>query len=171
MSAPKYPITPAVRVLREAGVSFTPHLYDYVERGGTAHSASVLNVPEHTVIKTLVLQTEVKIPLLVLMHGDRELSLGVLAHQLNVKNVTLCDAKSAHKITGYELGGTSPFGVRTASVPVYAERTIFDLPEVLVNGGKRGFLVSLAPSAFLEVCGAKAVDAAAPPAVTKTAWS
>lgn len=158
----KYPVTPAVRVLREAGIPFTPHLYDYVEKGGTAHSAQVLNVDEHAVIKTLILQTDAKTPLIVLMHGDRELAPGLLARHLGVKTVQLCDAATAQKWTGYQFGGTSPFGTRTPNLPTYVEASVLDLPRVFVNGGKRGFLVSLAPSAFVDVLNAQAVEAAAP---------
>ncbi len=163
MSAPaKYPVTPAVRVLREAGVAFTPHVYDYVEKGGTAHSSKVLGVSEHAIIKTLVLETEAKAPLLVLMHGDRELATGTLARHIGVKSVRLCDAATAQKWTGYQFGGTSPFGTRTPNLPVYVERTILELPTVWVNGGKRGFLVALVPSVFVDVAKAQTVDVAAP---------
>ena len=143
-------------------MAFTPHVYQYVEKGGTAHSAHVLGVSEHVVIKTLVLETDAKSPLLVLMHGDRELAAGTLARQIGVKSVRLCDAATAQKWTGYQFGGTSPFGIRTPNVAVYVERTILDLPEVLVNGGKRGFLVALVPSVFVDFLGAQTVDAAAP---------
>ena len=144
MSKEKFPVTPAVRHLRQAGVAFEGHLYPYAERGGTAHSSEALSVPEHTVVKTLVLETDDNKPLLVLMHGDKEVAVGVLAKVIGAKAVRPCDAKTAEKATGYQFGGTSPFGTRTA-LPVYAESTIFDLPRLYINGGKRGFLVSLSP--------------------------
>ena len=139
-----YPITPAVRLLREKKVEFEPHLYDYVERGGTHHSAEELGVDEHSVVKTLVMEADAKRPFIVLMHGDREVSTKNLARHIGVKAVHPCDFAEAQKHTGYLVGGTSPFGTRT-HLHVYAERTIFDLPVIYINGGKRGFLVSLAP--------------------------
>jgi Cys-tRNA(Pro) deacylase len=140
-----YPVTPAVRALREKKIAFEPHLYDYKERGGTAHSAVELGVPEDIVIKTLVMETDSREPLIVLMHGDREVSTKELARIIGVKTVTQCDPSTAQKHTGYKVGGTSPFGTRK-SMPVYAEKTIFELPEIYINGGKRGFLVSMAAS-------------------------
>ena len=140
-----YPVTPAVRLLREKKVEFEPHLYDYVERGGTEHSAEALGVDEHAVVKTLVMETDARKPLIVLMHGDREVSTRRLARHMGVKAVHPCDFAEAQKHTGYLVGGTSPFGTRT-HLHVYAERTIFDLPVIYINGGKRGFLVSLDPN-------------------------
>src|SRR2546423_958758 len=145
-----YPVTPAVRVLREHKVEFTPHLYDYEERGGTRHSAEALGVDEHAVVKTLVLETDARKALVVLMHGDREVSTKQLARALNVKSVQLCDPATAQKHTGYLVGGTSPFGTR-AKLPVYVERTIFALPRIYINGGKRGFLVEIAPQVLREL--------------------
>ena len=139
-----YPVTPAVRVLREKKVSFAPHLYEYEEKGGTKTSARELNVDEHAVVKTLVMETEARKPLVVLMHGDREVSTKQLARALGVKSVHPCDPAAAHKHTGYMVGGTSPFGTR-ARLPVYVERTIFELPRIYINGGKRGFLVEIDP--------------------------
>ena len=139
-----YPVTPAVRVLREKKVEYEPHLYDYEERGGTWHSAESLGVDEHAVVKTLVMETDARRPLIVLMHGDREVSTKQLARTLGVKTVRPCDPATAQRHTGYLVGGTSPLGTR-AKLPVYAERTIFDLAKVYINGGKRGFLVSLDP--------------------------
>jgi len=152
-----YPVTPAVRLLREKQVEFVPHLYDYEERGGTRHSAASLGVPEHEVIKTLVMEDEGRRPFVVLMHGDREVSTKQLARRLGVKSVRPCDPQAAQKHTGYLVGGTSPFGTRTP-LKVYAERTIFDLPRVFINGGKRGFLVELGPRALREVLGAEEVE-------------
>jgi Cys-tRNA(Pro) deacylase len=140
-----YPVTPAVRVLRERRVEFGPHLYDYEERGGTRHSAASLGVDEHAVVKTLVMETDEGKPLVVLMHGDREVSTKQLARAVGAKSVRPCTPETAQKHTGYLVGGTSPLGTRS-KLPVYAERTIFGLPRVYINGGKRGFLVSLDPA-------------------------
>ena len=154
-----YPVTPAVRLLREKKVGFEPHLYDYVERGGTGHSAEALGVDEHAVVKTLVMEAEGKRPFLVLMHGDREVSTKQLARHMGVKAVHPCDFAEAQKHTGYLVGGTSPFGTRV-HMHVYAERTIFDLPKIYINGGKRGFLVSIDPRALTEILHAEEVDVA-----------
>lgn len=139
-----YPITTAVRELREKSVAFVPHLYNYVEHGGTRISAEALGVPEHIVIKTIVMETDEKKPLLVLMHGDLEVSTKQLARALGVKYVELCTADIAQRHTGYQFGGTSPFGTRKR-MPVYAEKTVFDLSKIYINGGKRGFLVEIDP--------------------------
>lgn len=141
----EYPVTPAVRLLRQKHISFVPHLYTYEEHGGTRNSAEALRVDEHTVIKTLVLETDEHKPLLVLMHGDREVSTRQLARYLGVKHIQPCDETTARRHTGYQFGGTSPLGTRT-SLPVYAESTIFSLPKILINGGKRGFLLELSPA-------------------------
>ncbi len=142
MDKPDYPVTPAVRLLRDKGIVFEPHLYAYEERGGTKRSAEALCVDEHAVIKTLVMETDSREPLIVLMHGDKEVSTKQLARTLGVKSVAPCDPAVAQKHTGYQVGGTSPFGTRKP-IAVYAENTIFDLPVIYINGGKRGFLVSL----------------------------
>jgi Cys-tRNA(Pro) deacylase len=139
-----YPVTPAVRVLREKKVEFEPHLYNYEERGGTRHSADALGVDEHAIVKTLVMETEGRKPLIVLMHGDREVSTKNLARAIGKKSVQPCDPQTAQRHTGYLVGGTSPVGTR-ARLPVYVERTIFELPKIYINGGKRGFLVSINP--------------------------
>ena len=154
-----YPVTPAVRLLREKQVEFEPHLYDYVEHGGTQHSAEALGVDEHSVVKTLVMETDAKKPMIVLMHGDREVSTKNLARHLGVKSVHPCDFAQAQKHTGYLVGGTSPFGTR-AKLHVYAERTIFELPKIYINGGKRGFLVSIDPKVLREVLHAEEVEVA-----------
>jgi len=140
----KYPMTQAVRLLRAKNIAFEPHLYAYEERGGTKRSAEELRVDEHSVIKTLVMETDSRDPLIVLMHGDREVSTKELARVLGVKTVSPCDPTGAQKHTGYMVGGTSPLGTRKA-LPIYAEKTVFDLPLIYINGGKRGFLVSLDP--------------------------
>jgi len=154
-----YPVTPAVRMLREKKVDFEPHLYNYVEKGGTRHSAEELSVDEHAVVKTLVMETDQRKPLIILMHGDREVSTKNLARQLGVKTVTPSKPEVAQKHTGYMVGGTSPFGTRT-QIPVYAEQTIFELPLIYINGGKRGFLVSISPQVLRDVLQAKEVNVA-----------
>lgn len=137
-----YPITPAIRYLRERKAEFVPHLYDYVEKGGARESARQLGVDIHAVVKTLVFETNEKRPLIVLMHGDREVSTKNLARQLGVKSVEQATPEKATKLTGYLVGGTSPFGIRT-KMPIYVERTIFDIERIYINGGKRGFLVEM----------------------------
>jgi Cys-tRNA(Pro) deacylase len=154
-----YPVTPAVRLLREKKVEFEPHLYDYEEHGGTRHSAEELDVDEHSVVKTLVMETDAHKPLIVLMHGDREVSTKNLARHMGVKSVHPCDFARAQKHTGYLVGGTSPFGTRL-HLHVYAERTIFDLPKIYINGGKRGFLVSIDPKVLKDVLHAEDVEVA-----------
>ena len=154
-----YPVTPAVRLLRKKKVAFEPRLYDYVERGGTRHSAEALGVDEHAVVKTLVMETDAHKPLIVLMHGDREVSTKQLARALGVKSVHPCDFAQAQKHTGYLVGGTSPFGTR-AHLPVYVERTIFELPVIYINGGKRGFLVEIEPRVLREVLPVEEVEVA-----------
>jgi Cys-tRNA(Pro) deacylase len=145
-----YPVTQAVRYLREKKVEFVPHLYDYVEKGGTTHSAKELGVDEHAVVKTLVFETNERKPLIVLMHGDRSVSAKELARYLKVKSVEPVTSGKAAKITGYLVGGTSPFGTKTV-VPVYVEQTIFELDRIYINGGKRGFLVEITPQVLKEV--------------------
>ncbi|HRJ88293.1 MAG TPA: Cys-tRNA(Pro) deacylase [Pyrinomonadaceae bacterium] len=145
-----HPITPAIRFLREKKVEFVPHLYDYVEKGGARESARQLGVDVHAVVKTLVFETNERKPLIVLMHGDREVSTKNLARFLGVKSVESVTPKKATKLTGYLVGGTSPFGTKT-KMPVYAERTIFDIKRIYINGGKRGFLVEIDPVVLRSV--------------------
>jgi Cys-tRNA(Pro) deacylase len=154
-----YPVTQAIRVLREKRIAFEPHLYSYEEHGGTRRSAEELNVDEHAVIKTLVMETDERKPFIILMHGDREVSTKQLARQLKAKSVQPCKPDAAQKHTGYLVGGTSPFGTRT-QMPVYAERTIFDLPKIYINGGKRGFLVSIEPQSLRDALRIEEVEAA-----------
>lgn len=156
---PDHPVTPAIRVLRARQVAFEPFLYEYVEHGGTTRSSSELGVDEHAVVKTLVFETDAKKPLIALMHGDRVVSAKQLARHLGVKTVAPCKPEVAEKWTGYQVGGTSPFGTRTA-LPVYVERTILELPKVWINGGKRGFLVALDPKALRELLPIEEVDVA-----------
>jgi Cys-tRNA(Pro) deacylase len=154
-----YPVTPAVRVLREEKIEFEPHLYNYEERGGTRHSAESLGVDEHAVVKTLVMETDARKPLIVLMHGDREVSTKQLAREIGARSVAPCKPETAQKHTGYLVGGTSPLGTR-ATLPVYVERTIFDLSKIYINGGKRGFLVSFDPKVLRELLPVEEVSVA-----------
>ena len=139
------PSTPALRLLREAGVAFEVHPYRYEPHGGTRASARELGVDEHLVIKTLVLRAERGEGLLMLMHGDREVSLKALARTLAARAVEPCNEGEAHRLTGYQVGGTSPFGTRRP-LPLYAEHTIRELPRLFINGGARGLLVALVPA-------------------------
>ena len=151
--------TPAVHFLRRHAVAFGEHPYRYEERGGTRVSARELHVDEHAVVKTLVMQDDEKEPLIVLMHGDREVSTKQLARQIGRRAVEPCAPAVAERHTGYMVGGTSPFGTRKP-LRVFIERTILELPQVYVNGGRRGFLVSVAPSEIVRVLGATPVDVA-----------
>lgn len=154
-----YPITPAIRVLRENKVDFTPHVYEYVERGGTKHSAEVLGVDEHAVVKTLVFETNEKKSLIFLQHGDWQVSTKILARILKVKTIAPASPERANNLTGYLIGGTSPFGVKT-KMPVYAETTIFELEKIYINGGKRGFLVAINPKVLEEILTLEKVEVA-----------
>ena len=153
------PSTPATRLLREKGIAFTEHPYRYQEKGGTRVSARELGVEEHVVVKTLVLEDEAGAPLVVLQHGDREVSLKGLARQLGRKAIAPCKPEVAQRHSGYLVGGTSPLGTRKA-MPVFVERTILDLPRIYLNGGSRGFLVGLDPKPLCALLGATPVDAA-----------
>ena len=155
----RLPVTAAVRVLREHGVDFTHHPYDYEQRGGTTVSARELGVDEHAVIKTLVMQDDAERAMIVLMHGDREVSTKNLARTLGVKSVEPCPPAVADRHSGYQVGGTSPFGTRRR-MPVYMERSIGDLPYVYVNGGRRGYLVGMTPSDLVRVLAPAPVDVA-----------
>lgn len=159
MAKDKTPVTPATRLLKQAGIDFTPHLYAYEERGGTSVSARELGVDEHQVIKTLVMEDEQRQPLVVLMHGDREVSTKELARVIGVKTITPCNPDTALKHTGYQVGGTSPFATRKA-MPVYVEASIAALPHIYLNGGKRGFLVCLAPQGVIDLLHPKLVEVA-----------
>ena len=155
----KHPVTMAVRVLREHGVDFTHHPYEYEERGGTEVSARELGVEEHAVIKTLVMEDDTKKPMIVLMHGDREVSTKNLARQIGVKSINPCAPAVADRHSGYQVGGTSPFGTRR-EMPVFMERTIIELPRLYVNGGRRGYLVGMTPADLVRVLKPVLVDAA-----------
>lgn len=137
-------MTQGVRFLRENGIEFTPCLYPYVDHGGTGHAAESLGVPEHRVVKTLVMELDEERPVIVLMHGDREVSVRQLARQLGARQARPCDMKKAERLTGYQVGGISPFGTRTR-FDVYVEASILELDRIYINGGKRGFLVAVDP--------------------------
>ncbi len=140
----KLPSTAATRLLREKGIPYTEHPYRYEEKGGTAVSARELGVDEHAVVKTLVMEDDAGQPLVVLMHGDREVSTKALARQAGRRAIQICKPEVANRHSGYQVGGTSPFGTRKA-MPVYVERTILELPRIYINGGSRGFLVAIDP--------------------------
>ena len=144
MKDQEVPVTTAVRALRAAGIRFVPHLYDYVEHGGTRQVAQVFGVDEHRVVKTLVMEDDKGAPLIILMHGDREVSTRELARQIGAKSVQPCKPEVANRHSGYLVGGTSPLGTKKP-MPVHAEASIFDLDRIYLNGGSRGFLVGLDP--------------------------
>ena len=156
---PRLPVTSAVRMLRAHGIAFTQHPYTYEARGGTEVPARELGVDEHAVIKTLVMQEDAARPLVVLMHGDREVSTKALARILGVKSVAPCAPAVADRHSGYQVGGTSPFGTRKA-MPIYAERSITELPYLYVNGGRRGYLVGMTPTDLVRVLHPVLVDIA-----------
>ena len=151
--------TPAARFLRAHNVAFDEHVYDYVERGGALHSADVLGVDPFSVVKTLVMQDERGRPLLVLMHGNRKVSTKNLARQIGAKSVEPCAIEVANKHSGYLVGGTSPFATRRA-MPVYFEASILELPRILINGGRRGYLVALEPASCVRLLDARPVQCA-----------
>ena len=153
-------VTPATQWLRRHGVAFTEHPYDYLEHGGTAESARQLGVDEHAVIKTLVMQDEWARPLIVLMHGDRQVSTKNLARAIGCKSVLPCSAEVAQRHSGYQLGGTSPFGFKREGVPVYVQASVLALPRIFINGGRRGLLVGIEPKLLTELLAALAVDCA-----------
>ena len=152
--------TPATQWLRRQGIDFTEHPYDYVEHGGTAESARQLGVDEHAVVKTLVMQDERAQPLVVLMHGDRQVSTKNLAREIGVKSVEPCRPDVAQRHSGYLVGGTSPFGFRREGVRVCVQRSVLTLPRIYINGGQRGFLVGIDPAVLSGPLGATAVDCA-----------
>jgi Cys-tRNA(Pro) deacylase len=152
--------TPATAWLREHRVPFSEHLYDYVERGGTAESSRQLSVDEHRVVKTLVMQDENAKPLIILMHGDREVSLKNLARQIGAKRVAPSKPEVAERHTGYRVGGTSPFGTRKV-LAIFVERSVLSLPLIYINGGRRGYLVGIDPKTLVELLKAQPVDCAA----------
>ncbi len=145
--------------LKAHKVAYTEHEYDYVERGGTEVSASALGVPEHHVVKTLVMQDEDAKPLIVLMHGDKKVSTKNLARQAGRKRIEPCKPEVAQRQSGYQVGGTSPFGTRK-KMPIYLERSVLELPKIYINGGRRGFLVGIAPAEIARTLAPILVDAA-----------
>jgi Cys-tRNA(Pro) deacylase len=151
--------TPATALLKRSGVEYTEHLYDYVDHGGTAESARQLGLAEHAVIKTLVMEDENAKPLIVLMHGDRQVSTKALARQINVKKVQPCKPEVAQRHSGYLVGGTSPFGTKK-DMPVFVEATVLELPRIAINGGRRGYLVGLAPGVLTTLLNARPVSCA-----------
>jgi Cys-tRNA(Pro) deacylase len=159
MKRPSHSETPATQFLKKHGVVYTEHFYDYVEHGGAERGAEALGVPGNEVVKTLVMEDERAAPLLVLMHGDRTVSTKNLARQAGRKRVEPCRPEVAQRHSGYQVGGTSPFGTRKA-MPVYMERSILDLPRIYVNGGRRGFLVCLAPADVVRALAPQLVEVA-----------
>jgi Cys-tRNA(Pro) deacylase len=155
----RQPVTQAVRVLLSAGVHFEDHPYDYLEGGGTSRFSAEANVDEHRVIKTLIMEDEAGNPMIVLMHGDREVATGLLARAIGVKRVSPCDPKAAEHHSGYQVGGTSPFGTRRA-MPIYCEASIAMLPRIYINGGKRGYIISLDTGELLRLLQPTLVNAA-----------
>ena len=155
----KYPATPAIRIFKDRGIPFVIHAYAYEEHGGTAVAARELGVDEHRVVKTLVMETEDRTPLIIVMHGDREVSTKSLARHLGVKTVSPCSPDTAAKHTGYLVGGTSPFGTRKP-LKVYVESTVMDLPVIYINAGKRGLLAEIAPADMARILDPEMVSAA-----------
>ncbi len=159
MSRSDHPMTRGVRYLSSKRIPFVPHLYPYEEHGGTMHAAACLSVEEHRIVKTLVMEPEGGRPLLVLMHGDRDVSTKNLARTLGVKSISPCDVEKAERVTGYQVGGISPFGTRQP-LPIYVERTVLALDSLYVNGGKRGFLVELIPADLRKALPVREVEVA-----------
>lgn len=159
MKSENAPETPATKFLRQHGIAHSNHLYDYEEHGGTRVSSRELNVDEHAVVKTLVMEDELAKPLIVLMHGDRKVSTKELARQIGCKKVEPCKPEVANRHTGFLVGGTSPFGTKK-KMPVYIEKTILDLSLIYINGGRRGFLVGVHPHDLMRALAPKVVEAA-----------
>ena len=151
--------TPATALLRANKVAFTEHPYEYLEHGGAQHSAEVLGFDPFTVVKTLIMQDQDAKPLVVLMHGNRKVSTKNLARQIGAKSVEPCQPEVANRHSGYLVGGTSPFGTRK-TMPVYVEQTILELPRIVINGGRRGYLVGIEPQVCVDLLGAKPVQCA-----------
>jgi Cys-tRNA(Pro) deacylase len=159
MKKPSHSETPATQYLRKSGVAFTEHFYEYLDKGGTAVSSDALGVPEHSVVKTLMMEDESRAPLVVLMHGDRKVSTKNLARQAGRKRVEPCKPEVAQRHSGYQVGGTSPFGTRK-KMPVYLERSILELEKIWINGGRRGFLVCIAPADIVRTLAPTLVEVA-----------
>jgi Cys-tRNA(Pro) deacylase len=152
--------TPGTAWLKSQGVSYTEHVYDYIEHGGTAVSAAALGWQEHAVVKTLVMEDERAAPLVILMHGDRKVSTKNLARQIGAKSVQPCKPEVAQRHSGYQVGGTSPFGFKREHTAVYVERSVLELPRIAINGGRRGFLIGIDPQVLVQKLGAKPVECA-----------
>ena len=159
MAKPRISETPATQFMRRNGAVYGELVYDYVDRGGTAESARQLGVPEHEIVKTLVMQDEAARPLLVLMHGDRAVNTKKLAHQIGSKRVEPCTPEVAQRHSGYPVGGTSPFGLRKA-MPIWVEESVLALPLICINGGRRGYLLRIEPGVLVRLLGARAVRCA-----------
>lgn len=151
--------TPATALLRGLGITWTEHVYDYVEHGGTAVSSTALGVDEHHVVKTLIFENDKRAPLCVLMHGDRKVSTKELARQIGVKRVAPCTQPDAERHSGYQVGGCSPFGLRKP-MPVFMQKSILDIEKIYINGGRRGYLLGLAPQTVQAVVKPTLVDVA-----------
>ena len=151
--------TPATIFLGERGVAFTEHHFEYVEHGGTSHTSSALGVPEHHVVKTLIMENEKAEPLVVLMHGDRKVSTKALARAAGMKRIAPCKPDTATRHSGYLIGGTSPFGTRK-SMPVFLERSVLDLPRIYINGGRRGYLLGMDSAELVRVLSPVLVEVA-----------
>lgn len=149
--------TPATQFLKQNKVAFTEHTYDYVDHGGARESARQLGVDPHAVVKTLIMEDEAAKPLVVLMHGDREVSTKNLARQAGLKKVAPCHPEVAQRHSGYQVGGTSPFGTRKR-MPVFMEESILEYPEIYINGGRRGYLIGIAPQVLIDLLGARPVQ-------------
>lgn len=162
MGKEHYPKTPAIHFLNARKIPFETYVYSYEDHGGTERAAAELDLPEHAVIKTLLMETDEHHPFVILMHGDREVSLKQLARELQVKQISPCTVEKAQKLTGYLVGGISPFGTRTL-LPVYVESTIVTLHKIYINGGKRGFLVGIAPQDLRKAFSVKEVTVAIQP--------
>ena len=159
MKSENAPETPATKFLRQNGIAHSNHLYAYEEHGGTKVSSRELNVDEHSVIKTLVMEDESAKPLIVLMHGDCKVSTKELARQAGCKKIEPCQPEVANRHTGFLVGGTSPFGTKRR-MPVYLEKSILDLPLIYINGGRRGFLVGITPQALVQALSPQLVEVA-----------
>lgn len=151
--------TPATRLLRKLGVAFSEHVYDYVDHGGAPEAARQLDFDPHAVVKTLIMEDELARPMVVLMHGDREVSTKNLARQIGVKRIAACRPEVAQRHSGYQVGGTSPFATKRA-MPVYVQSEVLQLPRMFINGGRRGYLLEIDPQALVTHLSAQAVDAA-----------
>jgi len=151
--------TPATALLAKSGVTYTEHEFEYREHGGTSHSSACLNVPEHQVVKTLIMENEKGEPLVVLMHGDCKVSTKELARQAGMKRISPCKPETATRHSGYLIGGTSPFGTRK-EMPVFLERSVLELPRIYINGGRRGYLLGMDPAQLARVLSPKLVDVA-----------